>query len=341
MRAKGGQTLRVLEELRIIREKGWNPILAASPDGWLYQTAKKENFTTYALNFYGPLDFLSTFQIFKIIKKHSIDLIHCHSSKDGYPALYASKLAQIHCIRSKHIGLTKKPSVTYNFYDAIITTGSKIIMEMKENGIQNHFFSLPSFPDANRFFPNETLRKHFRKRYKIPEGKIAIGTLSGTNRRKRPHLLVEYAQNHPETIVLIAGPYYNNDYSKQLIKSIERFDNVFFLDFQTPEDFLNGIDIFACPSSNESTTQTIPQAMLCKKAVVAMDVGSISDLNINGNLPLCNSKNDFFNKLDQLVKDEKYRKNLAKLNYETARKYFHREILKENLIDLYVKVLEN
>ena len=338
MTAHGGQTIRVLEEMQIIRDKGWNVYLATHPKSWLFNQAVKKGFKAFPINFFGPLDFLSTYKLFKIINEHNVDLIHSHSSKDGYPALYVSKITNIPSIRSKHIGLTKKPSITYNYYDGIITTGSKIIDEMRKANIENEFISIPTFPDKNKFFPDSKLRQYFRKRFNISDKETVIGTLSGTNRRKRPHFLLEFAQAHPKIKVLIAGQKFTNDYSKELLKKIEGISNIQYIGFQNPQEFLNGIDIFVCPSSNESTTQTIPQAMLCQKPVVTMDVGSISDLNKQNNLILCKSKDDFLQSLHLLSTDTNKQKELGLLNRNLALTFFHRSIMEKNLLDFYSKI---
>ncbi|WP_456432118.1 glycosyltransferase family 4 protein [Nitratifractor sp.] len=335
MQAKGGQTFRVLEELRIIRDAGWDVCLATSPQGWLHEAATREGFRVFPIEFHGPIDLKATRSLYRIIRDEGVELVHCHSSKDGYPALYAAKLARIPCVRSKHIGLTKKPSVTYNFYDGIVTTGSRIIDEMREAGIQNRFVSIPSFPDASRFYPDPSLRASFRSRYGIEASTLLVGTLSGTNERKRPHFLVEFARRRPDVTVFIAGQRYDDDYSRKLLESIETLSNVRFIDFQDPQEFLNGIDLFVCPSSNESTTQTIPQAMHCQKPAVAMNVGSISDLNVEENLPLVDTKEELFTILNRLIDAPQLREMLAQKNRRIAQERFHKEILQRDLLDFY------
>jgi len=84
MGVKGGQAIRVIEDLKLIREMGFTPFLAAKPNEWLSEQAEKEGITVFSTYFSHIADLSSVYRLYKIIKKYQIDIVHTHSSKDSY-----------------------------------------------------------------------------------------------------------------------------------------------------------------------------------------------------------------------------------------------------------------
>ncbi len=322
MRSVGGQAKRVLEELKIIKELGFTPYLATSKDAWLYKTAKKEGIEIFAIDFKGALDIVSAKKIFDIVKKYKIDIVHSHSSKDSYAACYGAKLAGKRYIRSRHMDLTKKPGLIYHVADAIITTGSKIKKELQSYGVEKPIFSIPSYPDTSLFFPNP-----------IPHEKVRIGALTGLKRDKRPHLLLE-ALHRKDVEIWVAGVSNDKEYAKVCMQ-----ENFSYRGYVDPQEFLNSVDIYACPSKKEGIPQALMQAMACGLAVVSMDVGSIGDLNVKNNLLLAKNFEEFRTYLLKLIEDEHYRRELGEKNASLVKERFNRDILKKELARVYQSVL--
>ena len=348
MPAKGGQAKRVLQDLQIIRELGYKPFLACKEESYIYKEAIQKDFDVFPVEFdqiFRPSVYTN---LATIIRRHKINIIHTHSSKDSYPATYIGKLLGCKIVRSRHIDLNNKPGHIYRMADAIVTTGENIRKKMIQYGIQEKkIFSIPTYPDINVFHPSQKYREKFRKELEISSSQLVIGTLTGTIYRKRPLLLIEIikelVQKYPNILLLIAGE------SKQKgLKDIEHSisklkleENVRFIGYVTPELFLNAIDLYACPSAKEGLPQALMQAMATGKPCVSTDVGSVFELNLNNNLLIVekDDKRMFVQALESLIQSEESRARLGMMNFELIKNNFSYDVMKENTRLVYEKVL--
>jgi len=350
MGVSGGQTRRVVDELKILKERGHQGYLVCCSDTWLEKFAKDNGIEVLNAPLLNPLDIFSAAKIAWYIKKYNIDIVHSHDSKDGYPALYASKLTGTKYIRARHNDLTKKPGIIYKFSDAIITTGTKIAEELVREGVdRDKIVSIPSYPDEKIFIPDKDLRESLRESYGVSD-KVVIATLSGLNDRKRPHLILEalaiLKEKYPDFLYIVAGPEGKDRYMDEFFALVDKLklrEYVKFVGFVSPKKFLNMVDIYICGSRKEGIPQAMMQAMMMGCAVVSVEVGSIRDLNVRNNLLIVeeNSDKDTFEiLLEILLSDRKHMRELGRLNRELALKQFNRTVMGDMLIETYERVLE-
>jgi len=344
MEAKGGQAKRVLEDLKIIKEIGHKPYLACKPNSWLYKAAQDIGIETFPVKFKHIADPYSIWKLLQIINKNNIDIVHTHSSKDSYVATIAAKLTKTRVIRSRHMDFTKKPGLLYHLADAIVTTGEKIRKELILNGInENRVISIPSYPDETLFEPSENIRSILKKRYHI-ENNIVLGTLTGLKRDKRPDFLLdifkELVTKHQNIKLFIAGVNKDAEFESKFYETVKTYnleEYVQFIGYVKPEEFLNVIDIYICPSKKEGIPQSLMQAMMMGKACISSNVGSINDLNIENNLILIEKDNlkEFVLSLDKLIQNSELCKNLGDKNYKICRQFFNKNLMKEKLKKVY------
>ena len=343
MGVKGGQAIRVIEDLKLIREMGFTPFLAAKPDKWLYEQVKKEDIMVFPTNFSHIADIGSVYRLYKIIKKYQIDIVHTHSSKDSYVATLAAKMAGAKVVRSRHIELTKKAGIIYKIADAIMTTGEKVKQELVASGVdEKKVISIPTYPDEEKFQSSTKTRKEFQKKYQT-ENMLVIGTMTGLHVRKRPLSLLpimkEIVLRSPQTKLLIAGQSFDDQMEKlnQEIKKYNLENHIEFVGYVHPEEFLNSIDIYVCPSEKEGVPQALMQAMMMGKAAVSTDVGSIVDLNVDDNLLMV--KKDDMQALKasllKIVENEALRKDLAVKNAKVMHAYCSRSVMKQKMRRVY------
>ena len=343
MGVQGGQAIRVIEDLKLIREMGFTPFLAAKPDKWLYEQAEKEGITVFPTDFSHIADLSSAYRLYKIIKEHQIDIVHTHSSKDSYVATLAAKMAGAKVVRSRHIELTKKAGIIYKIADAIMTTGEKVKDELVASGAdENKIISIPTYPDEKKFQPSNQIRKELQEKYQT-EKMLVIGTMTGLHVRKRPlsllPLMKDIVLKNPNVKLLIAGQSFDDQMEKlnQKIKKYNLEKHVEFVGYVYPEEFLNSIDIYVCPSEKEGVPQALMQAMMMGKAAVSTDVGSIVDLNIDDNLLIVQKDDmqELKRALLDIVEDDDLRKRLAVKNAKVMHEYCSRSVMKEKMKTVY------
>ncbi len=101
-------------------------------------------------------------------------------------------------------------------------------------------------------------------------------------------------------------------------------------------------DIYISAANEEAFGQTVIEAMLCAKPVVAIGVGGILDTVIHGETGFLAELGDldgFREQLTSLMKDEKLRIEFGRKGKERAEKYFSSEAQIEKYIQLYQKIL--
>ena len=349
MGVRGGQGLRVIEDLKIIRELGYTPYLACKPNEWLYNEAIQEGIEVVPVAFLHNADIKTCYKLYRFIRDKKVDIVHTHSSKDSYVSTLAAKLAGVKVVRSRHMDLTKKPGLIYKMADMIVTTGEKVKREFIENDFdESRIISIPSYPDENRFQQSKAICEDLQKSYKT-EGMFVIGTMTGLNLTKRPLLLVsiikDIVKKHPQLKLLIAGKKYD-DQMKKLMKMIEKYHlekNVTFVGYVVPEEFLNIIDVYVCPSETEGVPQSLMQAMMMGKAAISTDVGSVRDLNLNDNLIIVdkNDKDALKDALVEIIENDTLRKVLSDKNSKNMRICCSRSVMKKKMKWIYEAVMQN
>ncbi|WP_456393272.1 glycosyltransferase family 4 protein [Nitratifractor sp.] len=341
MGIRGGQPMRVVEELKIIQELGHTPYLVCRPGTWLEEETKKHGITTLPAPLKRAFDPQSFQLILRYLRRHQIELVHSHNSKDSYSAWAASKIARIPFIRARHSDLVKRPGPIYRWADGIVTTGNKIKRELIHFGIsEKKILSLPSYPDSRLFHRRPEAGSSFRQNHRIGKDRLVIGTLTGFKPGKRPHLifpeLVRLVKAFPNILYLIAGPDKHPDYRRKVQEEIAERGlekHVMYVGYVQASEFLNALDIYLCPSSREGVPQAVMQAMMTALPVVSTNVGGIPDLNPEENLLLA-EKDDtatLGRHLHALLSKPEWRRALGQRNRSLAERRFSRDVMKKEL----------
>jgi len=332
----GGQEIRIINEMKALRDKGVELFLATRPHAKIKEKALKEGFKVFDIPFRGNLDFNSLFQLIKIIKKNNIDIVNTHSGKDTWVGGFAAKLAGAKFIRTRHLSNPINPS-KFNFIneiaDFIITTGESVKEDMIKNNRINpeKITSIPTGVDENIFDPQKYNQKESRKQLNLPLDKTIIGFLGILRSVKNPYLFIDIAKEFPDILFVLGG---NGPLEEDLKNYAKDIKNVKFLGFVQSPIFLSAIDILLLTSKNEGVPQSVIQALLMEKDVIASNVGSVKDLKKNNNLLLVNNKEEFIKNLNSLLK-----KDIILTDKRESMKDFTLEKMSEKILDIYKKVL--
>ncbi len=287
----GGQELRIIHEMVAMRTLGVNVYLACTPHAEIGKKATQYGISVFHLPFRGNADLKTLFGLLKIIRQHHINIVNTHSGKDTWVGGVAAKLSGAKFIRTRHLSNRINPS-RLNFInelaDHVITTGSIIKNEMIAFNRINpkKITSIPSGVDINRFnsaspsLDKQKWRKHFR----IAEGEIAIGMIAVLRSWKRHDLLIkafsELWGSNKKIKLFIAGDGPQRQNIERILENTEGHEQITLLGhLEKPEELLAALDIFVLPSDGfEGVPQSIIQALMMEKAVIATNTGSVSDL---------------------------------------------------------------
>lgn len=295
----GGQEIRIMNEMIAVREEGVEVFLACRHDSEIRRSALENNIKVFTLPFKGNVDFKTIFSLKKIIDKYSIDILNTHSGKDTWVGGLAAKLAGIKFIRTRHLS-NKISAARTNFInelaDQIITTGESIRENLiKFNRIKPELIqSIPTGIDVDEYNPMLYDRSLCRRQFDLKEDEVAIGIIAVLRQFKRHDLFLEMARllvdSYPDKklVFMLAGDGPQKDNISSLIDQLELSSNVRMLGHivQVPE-LLTALDLFILSSdSKEGVPQSVMQALLMNKAVVATDSGSTRDLFYDDNFLL-------------------------------------------------------
>ena len=295
----GGQEIRIIHEMLAVREQGVEVFLACRANSSIRKRALEHQIPVFVLPFRGNIDFSTLFALKKLIKQYQIDIINTHSGKDTWVGGLAAKLAGIKFFRTRHLSNPIRSNRT-NFInelaDYIFTTGESVRSDMiKLNRIRpNRIESVPTGIDTTLYDPSLYNRIECRKQFNIQEEEIAIGIIAVLRQFKRHDLFLAMARyiidnnNDKKFLFLIAG---DGPQKEKLVSIAEKYNltpHVRFLGHvvKVPE-LLTAMDIFVLSSdSKEGVPQSVMQALLMNKAVVATNCGSTKDLLDNNSFQL-------------------------------------------------------
>jgi len=344
----GGQEIRVINEMIALREQGVEVCLACRDHAQIKQKAFENNIEVFTLPFRGNFDLKTMFSLRKIIKENNINIVNTHSGKDTWVGGLAAKLAKVKFIRTRHLSNKINPS-RFNFInelaDFIFTTGESV----KEDMIQNNrikpdkIISIPTGIDEKIFNPQMYNPQQERIILRLEENSIAIGIVAVLRRFKRHDLFLraasELIKKYPDLKFIIAGDGPKRESLYSLAQELEILNSIVFLGHvNEPAKILSALDIFVLTSdSNEGVPQSVMQALLMNKNVVATNAGSTKDLYHNNNFLLINTDDlsAIIYAIESLIKNPKQ----LNLQPNFIIDNFSKTIMIKKIIDCYYKVL--
>lgn len=340
----GGQEIRIINEMLAIREKGIEVFLACRNHATIKEKAHKHNIKTFILPFNGSYDLQTIWQLYKIIKKYHIDIVNTHSGKDTWTGGLAAKLAHVKFIRTRHLSNKINP-LRLNFInelaDFIFTTGESVKAAMVQNNRINpkKIISIPTGIDETIFDPKRYDRVKEKEILGLGKDEIAIGIIAVLRKFKRHDLFIEAAnqliKKHHNLKFFIAGDGPKKEELHQLVRTLNLNKHIRFLGHvNEPAKILAALDIFILTSdSNEGVPQSVMQALLMDKKVIATDAGSTKDLHHDNNFLLI--KTHSVKAIIQAV--ESLLKNPDQLNLQRniIIDRFSQSVMVQNIIKVY------
>lgn len=105
----GGQEIRIIAEMKAIRQRGWEVELDCRPGSRIAEQARLADFLVHEFGFHGPLDLGTVSRLRMLIRRRGISLVHTHSSVDGYCGALAARWAGVPVVRSRHLSSWVRP----------------------------------------------------------------------------------------------------------------------------------------------------------------------------------------------------------------------------------------
>ena len=186
------------------------------------------------------------------------------------------------------------------------------------------------------------------KKYRIPTNKKVLGFIGRLDEQKGiiPFIkeLAMYKDEFSDSVILLVGNGSQEDEIKVLIKELKLEEMFILTGFQDNVNvFYPIIDVFFLPSLYEGLPMVLLEAMAFKKAVISMNVGSISEV-INKETGILIVQGDYQKFINELIRVKNNKELTTVLGYNAFKlieEQFNIEGYVKKIIKKYDSIINN
>ncbi len=283
----------------------------------------------------------------KLIKEFKPDLIYSHTFKAG--AITRSINTDIPIIHAFHGHLLDEPElagIRIRIATAIerkmapkakylVTVGKKVAKDLQNAGVgtKSQYISIAPGVAPLKLENKTKTRKSLRIN---KEKRPIIVWLARVVAVKGPERVIELAKKFPNARFLMAG-------GGDLLQSIKNQapENLSVLGWKDAKELWSVADIAISTSENEGMPIALIEAQLAGIPVVALDAGSVSEVIDSGKTGFVAKKfnQQYFQYLNQLLNDKKFRTKLGNAAQKSAKKEFDPGRLIQDHLKLFQKAI--
>lgn len=291
-RGWGGQEIRILTEMRAMRDRGHHLLLAAPANATLATRAHEAGFPVLHFSDHKAAYPAAILQLTRWLKTTQPHVVNPHSSRDGWIASIAARLAKVPLlIRSRHIEVDYPNRLLsrlafHHLPHHVLTTSQRISCRLiQELNLQpNRVTCIPTGVDLTRF--NPALPPSLRSEWQTPGQTPVIAMVAVLRSWKGHEILLQAAnllatRNTPFQLIL-AGDGPGRQRIHDHIRSLPSTKPHQILCLGHREDvpqILASADIVVLPSTaHEGVPQILLQAQAMRRAVVGTQIGGIPEI---------------------------------------------------------------
>jgi glycosyltransferase involved in cell wall biosynthesis len=340
----GGAENLVVSLANGFRKRGHGCIIGLLEDGWLNDQLKANNFETLMLQQNHSYDFSFIRELYGVVRKYNIGLIHAHEFTMNTYGAFIGALLRLPVITTIHgqnyywvklrrriayrlvSRLSKMVAVSESLKsflsDRVGIEKHRIII--LHNGIEVEKYSMGLHPKHS---------SAIKEVLSISDHQQVVGTV-GMMVPVKDHLtLLDAAQKVlrccPDTIFLAIGDGPLRERLTDHAKSLGIEKNIRFTGFKTCiAELLQIMDVYVCTSISEGLSLSILEAMAAGKPVIATNVGGNPEIiahGDNGFLVPAKSAAELSAGLIMMLRDKQLAKRLGVKGQQNVQEKFSRE----------------
>ena len=305
----------------------------------------------------GKYSFSNISAIIDLIEHENVDLIHLHGYSSANFGRVAAKKKKIPAIVHEHAILKVQPHqfIADFLLKNYTTRGMAVAKAVKEFMIKGR--SVPeekidvvyNSTNMDRFvdFNNDEIQT-IKKEYNIPENFKTIGTITRLREEKGNKYFIEavseIVKDFPETRFLIVG---EGPLKADLINQAKELNvdkYVVFTGFtKNVPLMIAAFDVNVIPSLTEGCPSALIEAMMSKKAIVATDVGGISEIlkdSVTGLIIASKNSSKIAESVKRFLKDDKMAQEMGLAAYKESTQFKVENIVLQHE-KIYEQVISN
>ena len=324
---------------------------------------KENGIRSYNIKFSNKNILFNACNLSKIIKNENIKIVHAHDNTASLVSYISKKIFRCDVKVISHIhncypflignGINKKiDKYLRNKYDFNITCGKTVTDFYKKNTDyfnEDKNLTLSNAMDID-YITNVDKREieEVIKKYRIPTNKKVLGFIGRLDEQKGiiPFIkeLAMYKDEFSDSVILLVGNGSQEDEIKVLIKELKLEEMFILTGFQDNVNvFYPIIDVFFLPSLYEGLPMVLLEAMAFKKAVISMNVGSISEV-INKETGILIVQGDYQKFINELIRVKNNKELTTVLGYNAFKlieEQFNIEGYVKKIIKKYDSIINN
>ncbi|HKN19727.1 MAG TPA: GT4 family glycosyltransferase PelF [Dissulfurispiraceae bacterium] len=290
----GGAEKVLLELCRGVDKKHFYPVVILLHDGWLYDKLKESGIEAIVVSNKYSYDPLFLWELFGIIRKFKVDIIHSHEFMMNVYGSLAGLLTGIPVIATVHGKKYFHEHWRRRFAYRVTARFSSMIAVSRD---LKQFISEKTGASGNKIgviyngincaaYGNGDAAS-LRKELGLASGAPVIGMIGNLYKVKGYPFFLQAAREilktFPGAVFLIVGRGELQEALEQQAAELGLGDSIRFLGFREDiPDLLNLIDIFVLSSLSEGLSLSILEAMAAGKPVVATNVGGNPEVIVEG-----------------------------------------------------------
>ncbi|GAB6058947.1 glycosyltransferase family 4 protein [Desulfonatronum parangueonense] len=292
----GGKESRLLTEMEWLGRNGHEVLLVCEPDSRLYMVGRGRGLPVQALRMRKRHNVAAALSLRRIARRFGPDVLNIHTGVDAYLCA-AMKLGGLPTVRMQniHVSGSQKLSTRLSyrlFCHRIIcpTTTLQRTLNAEFGFAPDRIDIIPDGVDVAKYHPRHDGRP-FREKLQVRDDQVLVGMVSMLRPEKGHHLFLRavkllLAKRTDCKFVMVGSP--TNDSRsvladvretiRQCCGSLDLANSIVHLDYREDiPEILCALDIFVQPSRYEAQGLAIAEAMSCRTAVVATNVGGIPE----------------------------------------------------------------
>lgn len=374
-RKRGGSGASAMTLVKKLHERGHNVIYVCRETSLGYRALMNKGVKLVTSidmksGFRPTIPFIKSYRrdiqcLKNIIRSEKIDIIHMHSSPEGWRGTLAVMKIKKRpgIIRTRHIVVPVKRNAANlwmfnNMTDAVITVSETIRQNYfnSEKYDKNKIITVYDGIDVERFDPSRYDKNKVRNELGINENTPLIAVIARISRVKGHKYIIEAMKDilskYPDAVLVIAGPkgkktnagLFEQLVSKTIKMGIKK--SIRFLDFRKDiPEILAAADVFVLPSiGSEGSSRGTLEAMAMGKPCITTKVGILPELvedGINGILIDRQDSNAIAGAVINILSD---REKAGKMGEEGRKKIladYTDDVMVQRTEDIYYRIVES
>lgn len=285
----GGKQLRILEQVQWLNERGHQAWIAARPGSKILEHAARKGLPRFTATFRGKGDVVTVGRLYGLLRKHRIDVVDCHGSRD------ATSCASLHMlgapvIRSLHLDAVKdrfSQRLLWRYgSDRIIAVSSALKQRLLRIGVADDRIDVINEGIDFAEFDCRRTGEKIRAEFGIPASSKVLVSIGMIRPDKGQRYLVDAAAAIVAALgddvrFVLVGDATRADYGREMKARVDaspcRKHFIFTGYRHDVADFIAAADCVVVSSLTEAHSRIVPQAFAMKRPVVATSVGGLPE----------------------------------------------------------------